>query len=142
MDLDIQIRTRYAQAVKSKPGVCIVSDTFFETTVGQLVVERPFPVAARHGQHRPELVEIHKIFIRLKRELETHMMKEERVLFPLCRQLDCADRLPQAHCGSIANPINVRIREHDDAGDALARIRELSSDYTPRLTRVTPIAPR
>lgn len=88
-------------------------------------------VANRHGDRRPELVEIHTIFLYFKAELEHHMMKEEHVLFPLCRQLDNADGPIQAHCGSINNPITVMIREHDDAGDALARFRKLTNDYTP-----------
>jgi regulator of cell morphogenesis and NO signaling len=90
-------------------------------------------VADRHGSHRAELVEIHKIFMTLKGEMESHMMKEERILFPLCRQLDQADGPVASHCGSVSNPIAVMIREHDDAGDALARIRDLSNDYTPPL---------
>jgi regulator of cell morphogenesis and NO signaling len=88
-------------------------------------------VASRHGDRRPELVEIYNVFAALKAEMESHMMKEERILFPLCRRLDTAETLPASHCGSVANPIEVMVREHEDAGDALARIRELSSNYTP-----------
>jgi len=87
-------------------------------------------VASRHGQRRPELIQIRDIFASLKAEMESHMIKEERILFPMCRQLDNADRLPQFHCGSVSNPISVMIREHDDAGDALSRIRVLSNNYT------------
>jgi regulator of cell morphogenesis and NO signaling len=88
-------------------------------------------VAQRHGDHRPELVEIHRIFLALQEEMISHMMKEERVLFPICRKLDNAEALPATHCGSIGNPITQMLHEHDDAGAALARIRELSGDYTP-----------
>jgi len=87
-------------------------------------------VAARHGETRPALREVHQVFVALKSEMEGHMMKEERVLFPLCRQLDVAEELPAMHCGSIGNPIEVMIREHEDAGDALARIRALTDDFT------------
>jgi regulator of cell morphogenesis and NO signaling len=88
-------------------------------------------VASRHGDRRPELVEIYDVFSGLKAEMESHMMKEERILFPLCRRLDTAETLPPSHCGSVANPIEVMVREHEDAGDALARIRVLTNDYTP-----------
>ena len=87
-------------------------------------------VAARHGDRRPELIEIHRILLGLQDELVSHMMKEERVLFPICRQLDKAEQL-KTHCGSIANPIAQMVHEHDDAGVALARISELTSNYTP-----------
>ena len=87
-------------------------------------------VAARHGEHRPALRDVHETFVAMKAELENHMMKEERVLFPFCRQLDVAESLPAMHCGSVDKPIEVMIREHEDAGDALARIRTLTDDYT------------
>ncbi len=88
-------------------------------------------VAARHGDGHPELIEIHRIFVALQEELTSHMMKEERVLFPICRQLDKAEKLPPTHCGSIANPIGQMVHEHDDAGLSLARINELTNNYTP-----------
>jgi regulator of cell morphogenesis and NO signaling len=87
-------------------------------------------VAVRHGDLRPALVEIQRVFAELKEELELHMMKEERILFPLCRQLDVAETLPVTHCGSVGNPIEVMIREHEHAGDALAEIRRLTDNYT------------
>lgn len=87
-------------------------------------------VAARHGDTRPALREVHAVFMALKTEMESHMMKEERVLFSLCRRLDVAEELPTMHCGSVGNPIEVMMREHEDAGDALARIRALTNDFT------------
>jgi regulator of cell morphogenesis and NO signaling len=87
-------------------------------------------VATRHGDKRPSLVEVRQVFAELQAELESHMMKEERVLFPLCRQLDVADELPAMHCGSVGNPIEVMIREHEHAGDALARLRVLTDGYS------------
>jgi regulator of cell morphogenesis and NO signaling len=88
-------------------------------------------VVSRHGHHRPELVEIHRIVLALRAELESHMAKEEQVLFPFCRRLDTAEELPPSHCGTVRNPIEVMVREHDDAGEALARIRELTNGYAP-----------
>ena len=88
-------------------------------------------VANRHGSHTPRLVELARIFAAFKLELESHMHKEEAVLFPVCRQMERASAPQQLHCGSVENPIAVMIREHDDAGDALKRMRELTNDYTP-----------
>jgi regulator of cell morphogenesis and NO signaling len=87
-------------------------------------------VAARHGGNKPALLEVRDILIALKTEMESHMMKEEHVLFPLCRHLDAAEELPAADCGSVGNPIEAMMREHEDAGDALARIRTLTEDFT------------
>jgi regulator of cell morphogenesis and NO signaling len=88
-------------------------------------------VASRHGDRHPELIEIHDIFRKLQDELVSHMMKEERVLFPICRQLDKAEKPLATHCGTIGNPIAQMVHEHDDAGAALARINELTSNYAP-----------
>jgi regulator of cell morphogenesis and NO signaling len=60
-----------------------------------------------------------------------HMMKEEQMLFPMIRQLEAAASAPSFHCGRLRNPITVMEHEHDDAGQALARLRGLSNGYTP-----------
>jgi regulator of cell morphogenesis and NO signaling len=88
-------------------------------------------VADRHGRHTPELIEVRDIMLAFKAELEAHMMKEEQILFPICRELESADAPTTFHCGSIQNPIAVMMREHDDAGSALARMRKLTNDYLP-----------
>jgi regulator of cell morphogenesis and NO signaling len=88
-------------------------------------------VANRHGDHRPQLVELAQVFNAFKVELELHMQKEEMMLFPICRTLDQATGPQRFHCGSVQNPIAVMMHEHDDAGDALKRMRELTDDYTP-----------
>ena len=87
-------------------------------------------VATRHGDKRPALVEVRHVFAGLKAEMGLHMMKEERVLFPLCRQLDTADQLSPMHCGSVANPIEAMIREHEHTGEALAQLRALTNNYS------------
>jgi regulator of cell morphogenesis and NO signaling len=87
-------------------------------------------VATRHGDSRPALAEVRRVFAELKAEMDAHMVKEERVLFPLCRRLDAAEELPAMPCGSVGNPIEVMIREHEHAGDAVARIRALTDNYS------------
>jgi regulator of cell morphogenesis and NO signaling len=86
-------------------------------------------VATRHGDIRPALREVQRVFAELKAEMDSHMLKEERVLFSLCRQLDAAEELPAMLCGSVGNPIEVMISEHEHAGDALAEIRALTNNY-------------
>ncbi len=45
-------------------------------------------VATVHGQNHPELNDVRYTFQVLRAELEEHMMKEERVLFPYLRDLE------------------------------------------------------
>lgn len=88
-------------------------------------------VVAAHGANHPELAEARAVLGQLRAELESHMFKEEKVLFPLIRQLEAASSRPTFHCGSINNPIRVMEHEHDQAGSALARLQELTGGYRP-----------
>ncbi len=53
-------------------------------------------------------------------DMEEHLLKEERVLFPMLRAGACG---PQVYM-----PVRVMEHEHDEHAAALARIRELTSD--------------
>lgn len=59
---------------------------------------------------------------RMGQELEMHMQKEEQILFPMLRS-------GRGHMAAM--PIQVMEQEHHDAGHDLARLRELTSNYTP-----------
>jgi regulator of cell morphogenesis and NO signaling len=87
-------------------------------------------VAAVHGEVHPELVELKGVFDQLRAELEPHTFKEEQVLFPAIRQLERSEEQPVFPFGTVANPIRMMEQEHDGAGSALARIRELTNDFT------------
>ncbi|MCC6729699.1 MAG: iron-sulfur cluster repair di-iron protein [Chthonomonadales bacterium] len=87
-------------------------------------------VAQAHGQRFPALVEVQGVFEDMRAELESHTMKEEGVLFPLCKQLETSTALPDTHFGSVANPIRVMEHEHDSAGAALARLNKLTDAYS------------
>lgn len=88
-------------------------------------------VARVHGEHEPRLAQTRQAFLALRAELEPHMMKEERILFPIIRQLEQAEGPLQFHCGSVANPIRQMEHEHDQAGSALAILSESTDRYTP-----------
>jgi regulator of cell morphogenesis and NO signaling len=88
-------------------------------------------VAAVHGDRHPELHEVKQTFAELRAELEPHMFKEERILFPAIRQLERASSALAFPFGTVANPIRMMEFEHDHAGDALERMRVLTSDYQP-----------
>ncbi|MBC5994510.1 iron-sulfur cluster repair di-iron protein [Pontibacter cellulosilyticus] len=91
-------------------------------------------IANVHGGRHPELVEVAKHFTNIANELEAHMPKEERVLFPYIKQLEEAKKnsvkLDKPAFGSIQNPINMMEMEHEHAGNELEKIRELTNNYT------------
>jgi regulator of cell morphogenesis and NO signaling len=88
-------------------------------------------IVSVHSTRHPELVEIASCFAQMRAELEPHMIKEERVLFPMVRELATSTGMPTFHCGSLRNPIAVMLSEHDAVGDLLAGLRRLTQGYTP-----------
>ena len=88
-------------------------------------------IASVHGGRHPELVDVAACFAHIRADLEPHMLKEERALFPMIRELATSSRVPSFHCGSLRNPISVMLSEHDAVGDLLAQLRRLTDGYTP-----------
>jgi regulator of cell morphogenesis and NO signaling len=84
-------------------------------------------VAHVHGAHKPSLVEIFHLFTRLEAELAGHMMKEEQILFPAITAMSRGEQASE----SLDQPIHCMVHEHEQAGAALARLRELSHDFQP-----------
>ena len=89
-----------------------------------------------HGDRHPEVLpELEATFRALREELEMHMMKEERILFPYAVRLEeiaaQGGSLSASPFGSIEAPIGAMEHDHDDAGRALARMRELTGGYVP-----------
>lgn len=84
-------------------------------------------VAQVHGGHTPALVEVYEVFSGMAAELADHMMKEEQVLFPAIRAMARGESAPMP----LDSPIACMLHEHDDAGAALARMRELTNGFTP-----------
>lgn len=83
-----------------------------------------------HAARHPELVYVVAAYEALRADLEPHLMKEERVLFPMIRELAASARTPQFHCGTLANPIQMMLLEHDTTGEFLASVREITQDFT------------
>ena len=83
---------------------------------------------ARHGE---ALAELQKVYRALKADLDLHLLKEEQVLFPHLRALDAPAEGPRPAlaCGSAAGPIRQMRLEHEEAGAALAALRDLTSGY-------------
>jgi regulator of cell morphogenesis and NO signaling len=75
-----------------------------------------------HGDKDPErLGELAKVVSELRAEIEQHMLKEEQILFPMIKAGQGENAGP---------PIDVMHHEHDNAGAALKRLRELTNNYT------------
>lgn len=81
-------------------------------------------VARVHGKNHPFMVEVASVFHGFADELLAHMLKEERVLFPAIAALESG-----AEGVNVTMPIRVMNGEHDSAGDALKKMRALTSGF-------------
>jgi regulator of cell morphogenesis and NO signaling len=92
-------------------------------------------VVQRHGDRFPEMLpQLQATFADLHIELIHHMAKEDSILFPAIAQAEEAGGTYAAESGAwnwIAQPIDVMEAEHDQAGAALATMRQLTGGYTP-----------
>lgn len=90
-------------------------------------------VVQAHGAKHAFLAPLAQALDGLAAELTEHMTKEETVLFPYIARLERASRQgippPPAPGGTVRMPIAIMEREHDDAGRALERMRDLTSGY-------------
>jgi regulator of cell morphogenesis and NO signaling len=71
-------------------------------------------------------VEVFEVFCAMADELDGHMMKEEQILFPAIQALFAGGMVMP-----LDGPVACMLQEHEDAGAALARMRELTHGFTP-----------
>ena len=80
-----------------------------------------------HRKRHPELADVHRLVAELRTELEPHLLKEERVLFPAIRALAGGAR--EFPFGTVANPVRMMSREHDRCGELLVELRAVTRDH-------------
>jgi regulator of cell morphogenesis and NO signaling len=83
-----------------------------------------------HGEHHPELPRIAQRFAAMDADLKPHLEKEERILFPFIRALE-AGQVQAACFGTVQNPIRAMQSEHEQVGEILRELRDLTRGYTP-----------
>jgi len=89
-----------------------------------------------HGVDDVRLSDLRVVFTEFRADFESHMLKEEQILFPLCRKIDqrptdqpVGDA--RAQLRSVTGPISVMMAEHDHSGGDLSTMRTLTDDFTP-----------
>lgn len=84
-------------------------------------------------RYGPTLIGLPEVFAALRAELELHIVKEEMMLFPAIvageAAVNTASPLPANPFGTVSNPIQMMESEHESAGQALAKIREITQDF-------------
>jgi regulator of cell morphogenesis and NO signaling len=128
-----QLSTSSSLPLASLINLIVEKHHVFTRTELERLTELLEKVCSAHGENHPELLNIRSQFQTLRAELEPHMMKEERILFPYITRLETSiaenQPTPFAPFGNVQNPITVMMREHDAAGEILKAIRALSKDF-------------
>ena len=89
-------------------------------------------IAAKHGDRHPEMLQVFNAFIELKEDMTEHMEKEEVILFPRIKMIEHHSNEnsgAQINRAYVESPITMMEQEHENAGDILAQIRKLTSNY-------------
>ena len=68
------------------------------------------------------------LVVALVNDLQSHMMKEEGILFPYIEALDAGETSGSCF-GTAANPIRMMMAEHDAAGALLDELRRVTGHY-------------
>lgn len=91
-------------------------------------------VVDAHGARHPSLSSVAQTLRALTADLEPHMLKEERILFPFIVRLEAAVALggvPDESCfGSVANPIRAMESEHEGVRSLLLGLRAQTQDFS------------
>jgi regulator of cell morphogenesis and NO signaling len=100
----------------------------------QPVKELAEKVARVHGAHFPFLIRVAQIFNEVAVEMESHMIKEEKIVFPYIKTLvqfkTTQDHTALASFGSVQQPVSMMEEEHEVVGEYLEQIRSLTNDFT------------
>lgn len=91
---------------------------------GPMLEQLADKVALRHGNEHPELPELAQHIHTLMGDLYLHLEKEEKMLFPLTKELANLEKEEIAHL------VNDLRQEHEDAGAELIAFKKLTQDYT------------
>lgn len=87
-----------------------------------------------HSQNHSYLIELYDLVKESLVDLESHLQKEENVLFPYLYELFEASenkmRMSRMHCGTIRNPIRVMFSEHDNESRRYMYIKTLTNGFT------------
>jgi len=97
-----------------------------------LVQELAAKVERRHGAAHPEIYKVNGALAAINTELKHHFSCEEDVLFPHIAKLE-GDRRPgaQAVFNQMQQPITRMMMDHNQTGDELRVLREITNDYDP-----------
>jgi len=113
-------------------GYILIKHHFYLKQSMPIIADHLTKVATKHSERFPYMVEVLQLFLHLKNEMVLHMQKEEMVLFPRVKEVESFYHFKQKkelNSTYISGPVGVMENEHDEAGEIMYRIRQLTNNY-------------
>lgn len=92
-------------------------------------------ISADGGRHSAVLTPLRRVFQHFKQDAESHMRKEETVLFPAILKLETTRQAgltpPRWPFGSLSNPVRMMCQDHEKCTWSLEEMRQITGNYTP-----------
>lgn len=101
---------------------------------GPIIKRNLDKVVTVHGKNHPALLEVKMLFDEALVDLESHLMKEENILFPYIYGLvtgGASDENTAPCFGTVQNPVRMMMHEHDQEGERFRKIEQLTDGYAP-----------
>lgn len=90
-------------------------------------------IAAVHGAHHPEAIEIAALFDKIARDMAAHLRDEEEVFFPAIKRADAARKAgskpAEKDIETIGGSLVKLSHDHEEIGEAAHTIRRLAKEY-------------
>lgn len=80
-----------------------------------------------HGDRHPELARVRELYLRIVAELEPHMTREERSVFPAISKMEKG--LPVSAAVDMDATLDQLVDEHQVVGDLFKQLNELTGGY-------------
>jgi regulator of cell morphogenesis and NO signaling len=90
-------------------------------------------IASDGGRHSAVLTPLRRVFQNFRQDAESHMRKEETVLFPAILKLETTRQAggtpPRWPFGSLSNPVRMMCQDHDKCTWSLEEMRQITGNY-------------
>lgn len=98
-----------------------------------IISELTLKILKVHGDKHTELFEVHRLFNNLRTELEGHLVKEEKFIFPMIKEYE--ENKINSDKEKLLNDLRELEDEHTGAGDIIKELRKVTDHYnTPKDT--------
>ena len=110
----------------------LIHHHFYVKSIMPIIINHLEKVVAKHGDRYPNMTKVLQLFTAIKDELDPHMKKEEDILFPRIREvatLSLQHKEINFAPDYISAPIEIMETEHDNAGQLMFEIRDITNNY-------------